>query len=120
MTTPDATSGPERAEEPWGPGKVRPSEPEPRPPIVAHLGIWWLIAAVAASGIAWAATDHMLRATLSLGGACLAAAALRLVLPPERAGGLIIRSRGLDVLLLVVLGAAVLFAGYALDLRARI
>ena len=120
MTPPDAASGPDPAEEPWGPGKVRPSEPEPRPPIVARLGIWWLIAAIAVSGIAWAATDHMLRATLSLGGACLAAAALRLVLPPERAGGLITRSRGLDVLLLVVLGAAVLFAGYALDLRARI
>jgi hypothetical protein len=94
--------------------------PEPRPPAVARLGWWWLVIAGFAGGVGWAATDHLLRATVTLGGSCLLGALLRLVLPPRLAGGLITRSRGFDVTLLIVFGAALLAAGFALDLRARV
>ena len=106
--------------QPWGAGKVRPTQPEPRPPAVVHLGVWWLFGIGIAVGIAWAATDHMLRATLSLGGACLLGAFLRLVLPARRAGGLVTRSRAFDVIVLIAFGAAILATGFTLDLRARV
>ncbi|WP_048699580.1 DUF3017 domain-containing protein, partial [Nostocoides australiense] len=92
----------------------------PRPPAVTQLGPWWLVALGVIAGIVWAATDHMLRATVTLGAACLLGAGLRLVLPARRAGGLITRGRPFDVLALLVLGAALLAAGFALDLRARV
>ncbi len=94
--------------------------PEPRPPAVGRLGLWWLVAAGFAGGVVWAATDHMLRATVTMAGACGLGALLRLVLPPRLAGGLVTRNRTLDVLLLLVLGGALAAAGFALDLRARI
>lgn len=119
MSEPPASGATPVPNEPWGAGKVRPSEPEPRPPVMAQLGVWWLVAAVAVSGIVWAAMDHMLRATISLGGACLLGAVLRLVLPDRRAGGLVTRGRAVDVLLLAGFGVAVLATGFALDLRAR-
>lgn len=113
-------AGASATESPWGEGKVRPTQPEPRPPAVTQLGPWWLVALGVVAGIVWAATDHMLRATVTLGAACLLGAGLRLVLPARRAGGLITRSRPFDVLALLVLGAALLAAGFALDLRARV
>ncbi len=106
--------------QPWGAGKVRPTQPEPRPPAVARLGVWWVVALAIVVGVAWAATDHFLRATVTLAVGCLVGALLRLVLPPERAGGLVIRSRVADVLVLTVLGVALLATGFALDLRARV
>lgn len=52
-----------------------------------------------------------------LGASLLLAAGLRLSLPPRRAGWLVVRSRGLDASLLLVLGAAVvLLAGTIPDL----
>ena len=78
------------------------------------------VEAAGLSGIIWAATDHMLRATASLGGACLLGALLRLVLPDRRAGGLVARGRIVDVVLLAAFGMAVLVAGFSLDLRARV
>lgn len=113
-------AGASATESPWGEGKVRPTQPEPRPPAVTQLGPWWLVALGVIAGIVWAATDHMLRATVTLGAACLLGAGLRLVLPARRAGGLITRGRPFDVLALLVLGAALLAAGFALDLRARV
>ena len=90
------------------------------PPSPARLGVWWVVALAIVVGVAWAATDHFLRATVTLAVGCLVGALLRLVLPPERAGGLVIRSRVADVLVLTVLGVALLATGFALDLRARV
>lgn len=98
----------------------RPRGPEPRPPAVARLGVWWLVAVVFAAGVAWAATDHLLRATVTMAGGCGLGAMLRMVLPPRLAGGLVTRNRVLDVVLLLVIGAALAAAGFALDLRARV
>lgn len=107
-------------DQPWGPGQSRPVAPEPRPPAVARLGAWWGVAAVLASGIGWALTDHMLRATVSIAAACVMGGVLRLVLPPARAGGLVVRGKAFDVALLWVFAGVVLVAGFALDLRARV
>ncbi len=82
--------------------------------------MWWVVALAFVGGIAWAATDHLLRATVTLGGGCLLGALLRLVLPGRAAGGLVARSRAVDVFTLAALGAALLAAGFALDLRARV
>ncbi|MBK6886749.1 MAG: DUF3017 domain-containing protein [Tetrasphaera sp.] len=94
--------------------------PEPRPPAVSRLGWWWVVAVCFAIGVGWAATDHMLRATVTMAASCGIGAALRLVLPPRLAGGIVSRSRTLDVLLLLLLGGAIAAAGFALDLRARV
>lgn len=107
-------------DQPWGPGQSRPVAPEPRPPAVARLAAWWLVAAALAMGIGWAVTDHMLRATVSIAGACALGGVLRLVLPAPRAGGLVVRGKAFDSALLWALAAAVLVAGFALDLRARV
>ncbi|GAA1777049.1 DUF3017 domain-containing protein [Nostocoides vanveenii] len=107
-------------DQPWGPGRSRPVAPEPRPPAVARLGAWWVVAAILASGIGWAVTDHMLRATVSVAAACALGGVLRLVLQPTRAGGLVVRGKAVDVTLLWVFAAVVLLAGFALDLRARV
>lgn len=76
------------------------------------LGPWWLVAAVAAGGLALIAFGPRLR----LGGLVIAAALvlgafLRSILPVPRGGGLEVRKRWLDVLTLLVL-AALVFAAF--------
>ncbi|MEI2777408.1 MAG: DUF3017 domain-containing protein [Tetrasphaera sp.] len=93
---------------------------EPRPPAVGRLALWWLVAAAFAAGVLWAVTDHMLRATVTMGASLVLGAVLRLTLPARAAGGLVTRGRAFDVIFLVLLAAAVLAAGFALDLRARV
>lgn len=92
--------------------------PEPRPAISADLRWpWFLLAAGLVIALLFVATDHILRATLALGGSLLGAAGLRAVLPERAAGGLRVRGRLLDVLVLAGLGIAVLVSGFTLDLR---
>lgn len=93
---------------------------EPRPPAIANLATWWLVAAGVVAGIGWAVTDHMLRASVTLACACFLGAGMRALLPDDLAGGLVARRRWLDVVTLVVLGLAVGIAGGVLDLRARV
>ncbi|MBC8092964.1 MAG: DUF3017 domain-containing protein [Pseudonocardia sp.] len=52
--------------------------------------------------------EHWRQGGVLLGGALLVAAALRMVLDPERAGLLAVRSRVVDVACYVVLGAAMI------------
>ncbi|MEP6799948.1 MAG: DUF3017 domain-containing protein [Lapillicoccus sp.] len=74
------------------------------------LGPWWLVAAIAAAGL-WLSMLGRIR----LGGHILAAAivlaaVLRVMLPSPRGGGLEVRSRRVDVILLALLAAGVLLA----------
>jgi hypothetical protein len=65
------------------------------------------------AGIVYAAAFHYWRRGLYVvAGACLVGAVLRLVLPARRVGSLAVRSRGVDVATLGVLGVAIaLLAG---------
>ena len=91
-----------------------------RPPLdVPPLAAWWLVAAGVTVGMLFLATDHVLRATLCLGGSLLLAAALRLTVRGSTMGGIAVRGPLVDVITLVVLGAAVLVSGFTLDLTAR-
>ncbi len=93
--------------------------PEPRPPVVPRLAAWWGVAAVFASAFVLVAGGHLLRGGVVLAGACFVGAVLRLVLPEARAGGLVVRSRPVDVVTLLVLGTLVLVSALVLDLGAR-
>ena len=95
-------------------------EPEPRPPTTTRLGAWWLVVAGLVVGILFSATDHHLRATVTLSASCLLGAVLRAFLPAERAGGLVVRRRWLDVLTLVVLGVAVGAIGRSMNLHPHV
>lgn len=93
-----------------------PTGPEPDvPPLVG----WWVIAAGVVVGLLFVLTDHVLRATAVVGATLVLAAVLRAVLPPERAGGLVVRSRAIDVTTLVVLAVLVVVSGFTLDMTPR-
>lgn len=66
-----------------------------------------LVLAVVASGLALATGVGWQTGTRVLGLAFLLAACLRLSLPARSAGWLVVRTRGLDAAVLLVLGAAV-------------
>ena len=65
------------------------------------------VLAVAALGLLRVATANWREGSVLLGGALLVAALLRVVLPPDRAGLLAIRSWAVDVLSYAGLGVAV-------------
>jgi hypothetical protein len=90
---------------------------EPRPPIVSALGLWWLPALGLLLGMAFIATDHMWRAGASVAASLWLAAGLRFSFPEERAGGLVVRTRWLDVAMLVTAGVLVALSAFTLDLR---
>jgi hypothetical protein len=90
---------------------------EPRPPIVSALGLWWLPMIGLVVGMAFVATDHMWRAGASVASSLWLAAWLRGHFPEERAGGLVVRTRWLDVTMLVAAGALVALSAFTLDLR---
>ena len=57
-----------------------------------------LVLVIAAAGMVRVLTQHWREGAVLLGGALIAAAVLRLLLPPDRVGLLAIRSRPIDVL----------------------
>lgn len=73
-------------------------------PLVAVLGLL-------ASGLVLAALGHWRIGAGVLGTAVLLAAALRLLLPARRAGLLVVRTRRLDVGVLLALGLGLLLLG---------
>lgn len=83
------------ADEAWA---ARPSQP---------LGLWWL----AVPGVVVAAllllTQNLRLYGYALGATLVVLALLRALLPSRLAGGLVVRSRWVDVTTLLVLGAAV-------------
>ena len=90
-------------------------EPESRPPATRSLAAWWLVAAVGSVGLVLLALGHLRWSVVALATTLWLGAALRALVPTERAGGLVVRSRAFDVVVLVVLGAAILLVG--LNLR---
>lgn len=92
-----------------------------RPPVVTkRLSLWWVLAAGVLVALGFAATDHMLRATVAFAGSLAVAAAIRALAPDERAGGLVVRRRHMDVAMLLVLAVAVALVGFSLDLTAQV
>jgi len=71
--------------------------------VVRELPTIAVLAAVAA-GLAAAALDHWKLGTFLIGAALLLAAGLRLTLRERQAGLLVVRSRGFDAAVLLVLG----------------
>lgn len=67
-----------------------------------------LVGAVLVVAVVFLAWDRWRRGTFFFGGATLLAAALRLMLPTDRAGLLAVRSKGFDVGWLTVLGVAII------------
>ncbi|WP_370894434.1 DUF3017 domain-containing protein [Janibacter sp. GXQ6167] len=92
---------------------------EVRPPTTKSLALWWPVALGAVIAMVFVWTDHMLRATATLGGSLLIAAIIRAIAPQDRAGGLVVRSRAFDVIVFVIFGVAILASGFTLDLRSR-
>ncbi|HYN30548.1 MAG TPA: DUF3017 domain-containing protein [Dermatophilaceae bacterium] len=92
-----------------------------RPPVVTRrLALWWGLAGGVVVALAFAWTDHMLRAAATFAAALAAAAVARALAPTELAGGLVVRSRWLDVAVLVALSVTVAAIGLSLDLRAQV
>jgi hypothetical protein len=95
---------------------ARPAGPasSARPAGSAAQVLAWLPYLIVLAGVAvgvfvaWQGSRHAGRGAAVVGGALLAAAAARLVLPPRYAGPLVTRGKALDVAAFAVLGAAVL------------
>ena len=96
---------------------LSPTEP-PRSatPSPGRLRWWWLLSAGLAVALYLMGSTHLLRGTAAMGGTLLLAALIRLILPSQAAGALAVRSKWLDILLLVVAAGAVLVAGFTLNL----
>ena len=88
--------------------------PEQRPPATPRLSAWWLVVAVGAVALVVLALGQLRWAVILVASGLWLGAGIRAVVPETVAGGLVVRSRGFDVLVLVALGAAVLVVGLAL------
>jgi hypothetical protein len=84
-----------------------------------RLGWWWLVAPVLLLGIASFALDRIQLAGYLVAAALGLGALLRLVLPTSRSGGLVVRSRWVDVATMGLLAVALAVITSALDLRPR-
>lgn len=74
----------------------------------AHLP-FALVMAIVAAGFVRIAQYHWREGTVLIACALLVAALLRAVLSPERAGLIVIRGRGVDILSYTAFGAMILF-----------
>lgn len=86
-----------------------PDETERRYPSTIGGGFYLLVLAAMAVGIVATSIDDWRLGIRIVGGALLAAAALRLVLRQRDAGMLAVRHRLVDVALLAGMGAALIF-----------
>jgi hypothetical protein len=83
------------------------------------LGVWWLIAFVAAVGVLVMAAGELRAGGRIMSGAFLVAALIRLTRSPRKAGGLTVRARWMDVTILVLLGIGILLAAETVRLDAN-
>lgn len=84
------------------------------------LGWWWLVAAVVAAGVLVTASGAIQLGGQIMFGGFVIGAAVRLVARPSRkAGGLTVRSRTIDVVVLLALGIGVLVASATVNLEPR-
>lgn len=99
------------------PGEADDDTPLPRWWSTQPLGLWWLLP-LGLGGALWVLLDGRLRLFGYAVGATLAAAALlRLVLPRDRVGGLMVRSRAWDVITLLALAGAIVTVSAILVIR---
>ena len=98
---------------------ARKLPPGGQPLITRHLRAWWVLALGVTLALVFVATDHMWRATGVLSATLVIAAVLRVVLPVEQAGGLVVRRARIDVVLLLLLAGVVAGLGFTLDLTVR-
>ncbi len=89
---------------------------KPAAPSAGRLRWWWLLAAGIVGSLVLMASTHLLRGTAVMGGTLLLVAGVRLVLPAKAAGAIAVRSKWLDILLLVAAAVAVLVVGFTLNL----
>lgn len=81
------------------------------------LGWWWVATPVMLAGLVLFALDRPRLGGFVLAGGLGLAALLRLVLPPSASGGLVVRSRAVDVVTMALLGGALFVITAVLDLR---
>ena len=81
------------------------------------LGWWWAAPPVLLMGLALFAVERVLLGGLVLAAGMGLAALLRLVLPASASGGLVVRSRTVDVLTMAALSGALFVITAVLDLR---
>lgn len=74
------------------------------------LGIWWFIAFAVAAGLFVIAAGELRLGGRIMAGAFLVGALIRLVRTPRKAGGLTVRSRWMDVTILLLLAIGLLVA----------
>src|SRR4051794_25184486 len=85
------------------------------------LSWWYLVAGIAASGLLVMAFLDVRWGGRIMAAAFLVGALIRLVARPARkAGGLTVRSRTLDVVILLTLGLGVLIASATVNIRADV
>jgi hypothetical protein len=84
-----------------------------------RLGWWWAIAPLVVAGVACFALGHVRLAGYLIASALALGAVLRLVLPTSRSGGLAVRSRVVDVLMMAALALALAIVTLTLDLNPR-
>lgn len=78
---------------------------------ITGLGVWWLVAVGAATGLAIVVFGGAIRAGgMVMSASFVLGAALRLVIPSPRGGGLEVRRRLVDVVLLLGLAAGIFLA----------
>lgn len=81
------------------------------------LGIWWFIAFVVAAGLFVIAAGELRLGGQIMSGGFLLGALIRLVRTPRKAGGLTVRSRWMDVTILMLLAIGVLVASATVRLE---
>ena len=84
-----------------------------------RLGWWWVAAPVLFVGVVAFQLGHVRLAGYTLAAGLGLAAVLRLVLPTGVSGGLVVRSRLVDVFTMGMFGLVLAVITYSLDLNPR-
>ncbi|HEY7717151.1 MAG TPA: DUF3017 domain-containing protein [Pedococcus sp.] len=82
-----------------------------------RLRWWWAPVPVLLAGLALLAVDRVRLGGYVLAAALALGALLRLVLPASASGGLVVRSRTVDVVTMALLAGALFLVTAVLDLR---
>ena len=81
------------------------------------LGVWWPVALLTAAGVVTTGLGQIRLGGQIMCGALVVAAVVRLLAQPaRRAGGLVVRSRTLDVIVLLALAIGVLIGSATVNL----
>jgi len=84
-----------------------------------RLGVWWLVALGLGAGLLLVLAGHLRLGGYVASAALVAGAGLRLFLPQSSAGGLAVRRRLVDVVILLGLGSALFVTVRAVELAPR-